>query len=194
VQHSSRQPADIVQRLKACTADLHEQIERRVQIFNPGFDLVSYGRLLERYYGYWAPLEERFLRVEGLDHPDLDLRKRLKAHLLEADLRVLGIEPGRVGRCTQLPRADTFARALGCLYVLEGSTLGSQLVARHVRDRFHLNDATGASFFNAYGPAVGEQWKAFRGFLRMHAEAGQFGELVGAARETFESLDCWLAR
>jgi heme oxygenase len=76
--------------------------------------------------------------------------------------------------------------------VLEGSTLGSQLIARHVRDRFQLTDTTGASFFNAYGPTVGEQWKAFGEFIRMHAEVERFDELTGAARETFLLLDCWL--
>lgn len=143
VQVSSHPSSDILQRLRASTADLHERVERKVNIFSAGFDLACYRRLLERFYGYWAPLEVRLTGVEGLDHPDLALLSRMKAHLLDADLRLLGTDPSLVSTCTQLPGVHTLARALGCMYVLEGSTLGAQFIARHIRETFQLDDGSG---------------------------------------------------
>jgi heme oxygenase (biliverdin-IX-beta and delta-forming) len=193
MQPGSHNSADILQRLNTSTAEVHERVERRLDIFSPGFDLAGYARLLERFYGYWEPLESRLSQVEELSHPDLGLPGRLKSHLLESDLRALGTEPSRVPRCTELPQLDSIGRALGCLYVLEGSTLGSQLIARHLRERFQLESGCGASFFNAYGNAVGARWLEFRRFLSREAETAAPDDLLNAARQTFEAFDRWLA-
>jgi heme oxygenase (biliverdin-IX-beta and delta-forming) len=193
MQPDGSSSATILHRLRAGTADIHKQVEQRLDIFSTGFDLTCYRRLLERFYGYWAPLELQLCRVEELNHPELELPARLKANLLEADLRVLGAEPALVPLCTRLPELESLGRALGCLYVLEGSTLGSQLIARHIKKRFQLEYGCGASFFNAYGDAVGARWARFRSFLSLHAEAASEDELLSAARETFETLDSWLA-
>lgn len=191
--HPSYDPsAGIFQRLKANTADLHERIESRLEIFSPGYDVQTYTRLLERFYGFWQPLETELCKLSGLAASTLDLESRLKAHLLEADLRRLGAEPERLARCTRLPGVQTFFAGLGCMYVLEGSTLGAQFIARHLRERFGIDESSGGAFFNAYGGSAGKRWSDFRTFLISHAGTGPDDEIVGAARETFEALDEWL--
>jgi heme oxygenase len=79
------------------------------------------------------------------------------------------------------------------MYVLEGSTLGSRLIAQHISARFNFSYGSGGSFFNAYGAAVGERWSAFRTFVvSQTGTTGAQEELLGAARDTFECLNEWL--
>jgi heme oxygenase len=116
----------------------------------------------------------------------------MKSHLLKGDLQKLGEESEAVPRCEVLPEIQTFASGLGCLYVLEGSTLGARVISRRLESHFMLGPDSGAAFFNAYGEAVGRRWSEFRSFVTGNLSAEQAGETVKAAVETFESLLTWL--
>ena len=188
-----KQVSDILQSLKQCTADIHERVEQRLQIFSPEFDLAAYKRLLTRFHGFWSPVEKELSTVTELRDPSLGLETRFKTHLLEADLRGFGIDPATMPICTNLPNVQTFHRGLGCLYVFEGSTLGAQFIAKHISARFDIRDGSGGSFFNAYGPAVPKRWSDFRSFVRSRTETEKVDELQSGAKETFEALDVWLS-
>ena len=183
---------NILQRLKSSTAEAHQRVENRLRIFSPEFDLAGYRTLLARFYGFWAPLENELCRVSELNHVDLDLSSRRKAHLLEADLHYFDIDVAAVPECTRLPDVRTFAKGLGCLYVLEGSTLGAQFIARRLVERFGITGGNGASFFNAYGAGVPKRWAEFRAFVLSHADSVSHDDVLAAAVETFEALDVWL--
>lgn len=144
-------------------------------------------------HGYWAPVEKELARVPELRAQELALASRFKAHLLEADLRIFGVDVLRVARCSELPRVDSFAHALGCLYVLEGSTLGSVFIARRLREQFDIGFGSGASFFNAYGTETGARWKQFREFVSRSTADVSGDEVVAGARETFERFEDWLS-
>ena len=184
---------DIFQRLKRSTAEIHEQVEQELQIFSPEFDLPAYKVLLARFYGFWGPLERELCKVSELQHSDLALSTRLKAHLLEADLRMLGTDPFLVPVCSALPNIGTFPEGLGCLYVLEGSTLGAKFIAKHIAERFDIHHGSGASFFNAYGQTLGERWSDFKRFVTSQLKSEQGAEVLSAAKNTFDALYRWLA-
>jgi len=186
------QPAGILKRLKASTSQLHARVEQRLQIFSPRFDLRAYTLLVTRFYGFWSPLEVELRKVSGLSDSSLALDRRLKAHLLEADLRVLGIDPAVVSQCDRIPNVQTFSRALGCLYVVEGSTLGAQFIARHLSEKFRIGRDSGGAFFCAYEGEVIQRWCDFKTFLILHANTETDDEIIRAARDTFEALDEWL--
>jgi heme oxygenase len=191
---STKSSVDILQRLKSSTADIHERVEQQLQIFAPEFDIPAYIQLLSDFYGFWAPVEAQLCRISGLQDSELKLQTRMKSHLLEADLRIFGLDPRQAEMCSALPDVQTFHSGLGCMYVLEGSTLGSQFIAKHIAAKFNIAAGSGASFFNAYGRSVGEQWSAFRDFLCANASHGDEDEVLMAARGTFETLSRWLAK
>src|SRR6185369_16511131 len=112
--------------------DIHQLIERRVPVFREGFNLEDYTQLVESFFGFWAPVEKGLSTLAPLRDPDLALQSRFKCSLLRKDLLILGRDPATVPQCEKLPRLDTFLQGLGCLYVLEGSTLGSQIISRHL--------------------------------------------------------------
>jgi heme oxygenase len=60
-------------------------------------------------------------------------------------------------------------KAFGCLYVMEGSTLGGKIIYNILKKQLGLSDSAGASFFYGYGPATGEKWKTFGASLEAFA-------------------------
>jgi heme oxygenase len=184
---------DIFERLKTATSDLHKRTEQQVPVFDPTFDLVRYIRLLERFHGFWMPLEARLLQAEELGHPALAIQTRMKSHLLEADLRFFRCHSHAVPLCADLPAIDTFLAGLGCLYVLEGSTLGARIISRRIESHLGVRKDSGGSFFSAYGETAGRRWAEFHSFVTAHVSALQADEIVTAAVRTFESLLAWLS-
>jgi heme oxygenase len=178
--------------LRNGTADLHRQIERRAPVFREGFNLEDYARLVEQFFGFWAPVEERLSKLRSLQDPDLALQSRLKCSLLRDDLLTLGRNPEAVRQCEKLPQLDNFLQGLGCLYVLEGSTLGSRIISRHLEETLQLGNRSGASFFNANGGSIGSRWMEFKGFVSASVQPEHADNLVEAARETFMCFDEWL--
>jgi heme oxygenase len=183
---------NILDRLRKGTADIHQLIEQRVPIFREGFNLEDYTRLVESFFGFWTPVEERLSKWASLRDPDLALESRFKCSLLREDLLILGRDPASVPQCDRLPRLDTFPQGLGCLYVLEGSTLGAQIISRHLQEKLQLSAGSGASFFNAYGGSVGARWLEFKRFVSASVNREHADNVVEAARQTFLCFYEWL--
>ena len=183
---------NILALLRERTADIHLLVEERVPVFQEDFGLGQYTKLVQAFFGFLAPVEERLSELTTLQDPDLALQSRLKSQLLKEDLLILGCDPAAVRRCERLPRLDTFPRGIGCLYVLEGSTLGSQIISRRLEEKLHLNENSGASYFNAYGGLVGSRWMEFKRFVLASVRPEHADEVVGAARDTFTCLYEWL--
>ncbi len=182
----------ILQLLRDGTASLHERVERTVDIPAHLGSMPAYIGLLARFLGFYAPLEDRLAGVGGYESVGLDIAARRKAHLIRDDLRALGHEAAPPV-CTALPVVATFADALGCLYVLEGSTLGGQFIRREAAARLGLTPDRGCAFFTGYGERTRAMWKAFGAAVAMHTDAhpGDQGAIVASATDTFTRLDEW---
>lgn len=183
---------EIVDRLRDATRELHEETEDAAGVVTGSRE--RYVWFVERQYGFAAPLEPRLAAAPGIGATGLDLERRRRAHLFAADLLHLGVHPGPLPRCEALPRVDTAARALGALYVLEGSTLGGAFLLAHLGRTLGITAAAGGSGLAPYGHALREMWVAYAdavdGFVRASPEAAP--EVVGAAQETFRRMIGWL--
>jgi heme oxygenase len=88
-----------------------------------------------------------------------------------------------------VPTLDTAAKAFGSIYVMEGATLGGQIITRHVKEHLDLTPENGGAFFNSYGPMVGPMWKGFGTAITAFAEkADADDEIVDSAKETFDAF------
>jgi len=185
----------ILQRLRAETSQNHSAIESQMPVLDPNMSLATYCELLKRFWGYYAPLED-LLRMEiDIYWPDQEYlcSERVKVPLLEKDLRAFGQSAELLERCTNLPELKTPAQVLGCLYVIEGATLGGQIISKHLLANLGLGPETGAAFFNGYGADSGQQWQSFRLFLTSNAEPmSQDDEIVVSSNDTFKTLREWL--
>ncbi len=158
----------------------------------------AYRRHLEALYGFHVPLEAVLSHRLGDTVPTLRAHERWKVPLLEEDLRALGHDTGSLARlphCPRLPSPPGLPEARGCFYVLEGSTLGGQLILRNLRRHFAGTSVGDFAFFQAYGEDVGPMWRAFgEALARAAAEAssGDFdARVVKGAQDTFDCFgDC----
>ena len=124
-------------RLREETRALHDSIEKSVDVFRPDFSEVHYIGLLQRFYGFYRPLEKLMERVPGIEQACRDYPGREKTSLLRRDLQFLGLSDAAVARlplCEDLPALDTAPQALGCLYVTEGASPNSEQAQRKVRE------------------------------------------------------------
>ncbi|MDB5938012.1 MAG: Heme oxygenase [Polaromonas sp.] len=186
----------ILKHLKEATGSRHAALESRLPLLDAGMSRPSYVRFLQRFHGYYAPLEAQLLGLPCWDSMDFDYAGRHKTPRLVQDLRALGetaeaIEGAPL--CTHLPMLASPGQLLGCLYVIEGATLGGQIITRHLQANLGLTPLTGASFFGGYGARTGSQWKAFCAMLRANAgEPGRQEDILATACQTFETLGHWL--
>ncbi|MBJ2248631.1 biliverdin-producing heme oxygenase [Pseudomonas haemolytica] len=185
----------LLEALRTGTGSLHVALEKRLPFFSVRLDADWYRRLLEAYYGFYAPIEAA-LYGNGLIPNGFDCLLRAKTPTLIRDLNAFGLDDHAINalpRCTRLPTFDSPAACLGALYVLEGATLGGQVLRREMATRLALDSDNGASFLNVYGAETGRRWKEFLdylGSLSLDMPAKQ--RAVMAARSTFSGFEQWL--
>lgn len=181
--------------LRAGTAKHHSDLERRLPFFSEAFDLTSFISLTQAYYGFYIGLEEA-LQNSCQIPVNFDLPSRLKSPLLHQDLVALGVSKNSIYTlpfCECIPTINSQGAFLGVMYVLEGATLGGQIIARRISERFHLDASTGTAFFNAYGADTGRRWQQFLYYLNhCSVPRDDFGLAVNAAKATFRSFEAWL--
>ena len=181
----------VLSALRAGTHTRHVALEKRLPFFSPTLDRALYKRLLAAYYGFYQALELALVNSPAIP-PDFDLRARLKTPAMLRDLHALGISPTSVALCQNLPALDSQASVLGVLYVLEGATLGGQILRKHVSQHLNIDAHNGGAFLYVYAQATGRRWKNFLEFLDnqsldTHAQA----QTVQAACLTFSCFERW---
>ncbi|ATB30977.1 bacteriophytochrome heme oxygenase BphO [Melittangium boletus DSM 14713] len=184
---------NLLQLLKAETRPHHERAESVVRLMSPDLSLEGYRRHLEALHSLHAALESVIADRLGDQHPELLLPERWKLHLLREDLLALGHDEASLARLPGLTRAPSVPgvpEALGALYVLEGSTLGGQIILRHLVRHFEGQPVGRFAFFRAYGDAVGPMWKSFgEVLLRVCPEPALAPRVVRGAQEAFELFE-----
>jgi heme oxygenase (biliverdin-IX-beta and delta-forming) len=186
----------ILQRLKLATHERHMALEKQLPLLHPALSLRDYRRFLARFLGYYVPLEARLLPLPWWQHMGFAYTDRRKAPRLEQDLRALGEAEASVQllpQCHELPALESLPQLLGCLYVVEGATLGGQIISRHLHATLGLTAETGAAFFGGYGTRTGSHWKAFCADLSsLTARCDGDQAVITSANDTFATLDRWL--
>ncbi|MGE8413290.1 MAG: biliverdin-producing heme oxygenase [Pseudomonas sp.] len=185
----------LLQDLRAATATLHVALEQRLPFFSEHLDAAWYRRLVQAYYGFYQPLEAA-LHAGGLVPTGYELQLRRKTPALNGDLLALGLGQAEIDslpRCGQLPRLDSPGACLGTLYVLEGATLGGQILRREMTRRLGLDAGNGGAFLDVYGAATGRRWKDFLEYLgRLPSHASARQPVISAAQSTFACFEHWL--
>lgn len=187
----------VMDRLRAHTAEFHARTEAAVDLPSQLISRARYAALLERMLGIYAPAEEILLRFEW-ESFGLDFNRRLKTSLLEQDLAFLQRkrQNDAAYRYAQFSLPATIAGAAGCIYVLEGATLGGQIVSRQLKNSLDISPETGGAFYASYGEDVGSMWKAFRSwannFCSDNEERAQ--QMLCGAVEMFQIFEVWMSQ
>ncbi len=186
----------ILKEIRNRTAVNHTRLEQSpllLPISQSTLSLDTYVQILQKFYCYFAPIELKLDRFVDLTKWLPDYTERRKTKLLLDDLQWVAPGQSLPPACSHLPLLESLAQAFGCLYVMEGSTLGGKLIYRVLHERLQLNASRGASFFYGYGEQTGTRWKAFGQVLQEFCAQTQQDEIViNTANETFIKLEEWL--
>ena len=185
-------------RLKQRTTALHIALEAKLgALMSDQISLDECAALEKKFYGFYNPIEQQLLAIRGWDEPQLQLQSRLKLPLLVGDLASFAInsrEIAQIPLCKSLPDLETVAQGLGCLYVLEGSTLGGKFITAHLKKVLDLDETRGCAFFSSYGAEVGRMWSRFLAVLAAHCEKhGDDEAILNSACQTFAAMDRWFS-
>lgn len=183
-------PAPILVRLRAETRPYHDAVEQNE--FNQALATgtpseQATARFLAKMYGFLAPYEAALLSHANALGPEWEIPERLRAHLILADLHA---EPGQLPLCPTMPPLATVPQLLGAMYVVEGSTLGGQVLARQLAKA----GSDLRRYFSGYGDRTGPRWKAFCQLLAQATTPANEDDIVQSAIHTFQHLAAWLAR
>lgn len=185
----------LLEALRSGTALLHVALEKRLPFFSPSLDAAWYHRLIRAYYGFYRPMEAA-LYESSLIPDGFDPLLRIKTPTLRHDLHALGLDDNAIDAlplCPVIPAFDTSDACLGGLYVLEGATLGGQVLRREMAQRLGLDADNGGAFLNVYGAETGRRWKDFLDYLgRLPLDAPARQRAVDAAQSTFSCFEQWL--
>jgi heme oxygenase len=170
----------------------HRNVEGAVALMHQGLNLAEYVECLQRIYGVVAAWEERANEVapEWLQSA---LLARQRKPLLERDLAWFGVTEKDGGR-PELPEMSNLPSLFGTMYVMEGSTLGGQLIARHVEATLHLSEGRGSSYFRGHGSQTGPLWKEFSEMLKVRIPDEQTDAVVVSAKAMFTTFGTWMQR
>jgi heme oxygenase len=143
--------------------------------------VTAYRDYLARQRQLHAPLEGA---LRAWLPPDWAALRLLKTQWLGSDLAALGTAPAE--RPVAVPAVGSWAQALGVLYVIEGGTLGLQVVGKRLaQDHPALGSA--GRFMHGYGTDTGRHWRAFIAALDT-LPASEWPSATRAAIATFEAF------
>jgi heme oxygenase len=183
-----------MQRLREATRNAHMRIEGALPLLDPKLSRTRYIGVVARFYGFYSVVEPRLLSAAGANAGQIELGRRAKLPLLALDLQALGSSAARIAAlpcCADVPLTVTPSQALGVLYVLEGATLGGQVIGRNLRAGLGLDSSNGAAFFGGYGDETRLMWRLFSEHVDRSSSL-DVDVLAGSAVDTFEKLLAWL--
>lgn len=184
----------MIKYLREGTERLHQELEGilipRIKKTNTP---AAYLSLLQLFYGYYYPLEQHIAAHLDTSFPG-GFEQRRKASLLLQDMAVIKgapVEPPAL--CTDIPAITDSCQALGALYVLEGSTLGGQVISQILSRNLPIPELPKAlSFFEGYGANTQTMWDSFVHYLEgYNGTDAQKARLIQSAADTFLQFRKW---
>lgn len=169
----------MIQKFRAATKPLHEQIERENiarHILDHSMDMKTYKLLLVQNYLAYFSVEKQIHRFL----PELRTRKYLQ---LKEDLKALNLAPERFREKNNFS-CTSRAEAFGAAYVVEGSALGGMLLSRHLEKCPKL-DLQPQKFFGGNRDGI-KKWQYFQKLLSENTfSEEQEKAAIEKAKETF---------
>ncbi|HQV56778.1 MAG TPA: biliverdin-producing heme oxygenase [Ilumatobacteraceae bacterium] len=182
--HRSSGHADLFAVLRESTADLHERLEARLALADPDLTLDRYADAVGVLAASTLAVEAALQRVFDVNPQladRLDWPARRKTDLFVRDLHGLG---RRLPLCVSPPSLDGCADAVGAMYVLEGATLGGNVVDTLIRRR--LGSDTPRASFRPYGDQFRQRWTEFRQQATTLLADQPVDGAIDASRRVFE--------
>jgi heme oxygenase (biliverdin-IX-beta and delta-forming) len=191
--------AIFLQQLRSKTASSHQLIEQNSMsqsLMSQDVTTDQYADYLKGMYGFVYGFEKMVFPL--LKHHELlQIEDRRKAHFILDDLALMNHTAAYPYVSDELFKIhyQTAAAALGGMYVLEGSTLGGQIISKHLSKVLGDSVVGKTTYLTAYAGQTGSKWKIFlQSLCEAGAITGNEDEIIDSAVNTFSLLNNCLSK
>jgi heme oxygenase len=198
----STRPDSLHQLLRARTQAAHERLNQHpllAGLTQPGYPLRSYWLVLSAYYHLYSAMEALIESASDELKSRFAYAPRRKHGWLRQDLvDSFHIDPEdafwRPNREFLPIRIEDQAELVGALYVIEGATLGGQVISRQIQaSRLGVTADHGGRFFHGYGEEATSRWNEFLSFAEQACPAAaQREKAVHSALAVFAEVEAAL--
>ncbi len=174
--------------LKENTKHLHDATEAKFEsqkIFDKTYKLDDYKKILWLNYIFHLNFEDTaYDAVSGETSKALQLDSRRKMSFFEKDLEKLGIQ-----KTDKTPgiSVESEAEAFGIMYVMEGSTLGGNVIMRQLSKNPEFQNVE-FNYYGCYGEKTGEFWKNFKETLDSKFSEEQYDEVLKGTQKAYQYM------
>ena len=182
-----------IQNLRASTAVCHKKFELNSlsqELLSNTVNGYIYCTYLSRLYSFVRGFEQYIYPT--LSHHFLNINDRKKTFFIEDDLKAQHIAIDKKNLLEEAFFRNTYPDlylAAGALYVLEGSTLGGQIIVKHLQKAMP-QDFVNSTYFSGYQQKTGSMWKEFLQQLTALPESTlQEQQIITGAITTFTIID-----
>lgn len=181
--------------LRTQTAEKHQQLESIMfvnDIMNNTLSIDDYKKLLTINYIIHQKLEHKLANMLDNELAEkLGMKSRLKLDSLEKDLSFWEIDSLTLPALNFeffIPDNNN-AEVLGALYVLEGATLGGNVIKKHIlANNNFIGKEYGLNYYGVYGDELSAKWKTFVSILNETVQEVHYEKTVNSANKTFDNL------
>jgi heme oxygenase len=177
--------------LRAATANDHAAVEGSIPLMTDDLTVEVYISCLSRIHGVVQAWETAAL-ASAPEWLKPTLLERQREGMLRRDLEWFGVRVDADENQPEIPEMNDTASLLGAMYVMEGSTLGGQLIARHVEQHLPLATHRGVEFFRGHREQTGPLWKEFCEILRTRVPDTESDAVIRAAKQMFSTFGSWM--
>jgi heme oxygenase len=184
---------DLRSRLRRATACEHQRLETTLGLLAAPISKARFVHALCRFHGFHSVWDEAIRRHASLAGV---LAGRERLHGVRSDLEALGCGAEEIDRLPVCLAAEGLVtsetRAAGSLYVIEGSSLGGQIISRALAATDWAPPG-GLRCFAPYGEETARRWSAFRAWLESRSSPTADPQIEAGAVDTFGVLRRWMA-
>lgn len=174
--------------LKENTKQLHDDTEAKFdsqRIFDRTYSLDDYKKILRLNYLFHNDFEDKAIRALSPETSEkLNAESRRKLPAFEKDLQHLNLDKAEINESISV---NSEAEALGILYVMEGSTLGGNVIAKQL-SRNPAFENTEFNYYGVYGEKTGENWKNFKETLDSRFSEEQYEEVLKGTKKAYQYM------
>ena len=172
------------------THELHQRLEATnvfSQLMRDTVTIEDYTFALQALLNCYSVLEPILIQGLHLYAPAYLYVPRLP--LLLRDLDNLGANKTIHSDKTEMPQLSSLSKAetLGILYVIEGSTLGGQILSRHLIAKLGEQISSVLAFYSLDGKLTSQHWASTQRLLREQlCTAEEIEQALQSAKQSFE--------
>lgn len=174
--------------LKQNTRHQHDLLEEKFnskKIFEKAYSLEDYKRLIALNYQFLLNYEEKINDAISEGFKD-EIRQELRSKLpwIKKDANLLGIE---LSQNLEVQEINSEAEAIGMLYVIEGASLGGNVIKKNLEKNPNF-DGIDFHYFGMYNQSISEFWKEFILALNTYLPEEKYPEVLKGAERAYAEL------